>query len=123
MESILIVNITLLPVILKSHSRKKLIPPLTFAPILARISDCAGNIAKSAAAARETFAETLGALPRIVSSAFHDLRQGNWHIDQNDDPNDHIEHAMLWAEALVRRVIRSLVAELRQAWETTRLFP
>ena len=82
------------------------------------MSNWAENIAKNAAAARTSCADKLGAISRLVSSSFDDLRHGNWHFYQNDHPYDHIEKAMVWAEALVRRVILSLVTEMRQVRET-----
>ena len=78
------------------------------------MSNWAENIAKNAAAARDCCADKLGAVSRLVSSSFDDLRHGNWHFYQNDHPYDHIENAMVWAEALVRRVILSLVTEIRR---------
>ena len=76
------------------------------------MSTWAENIAKNAAAARDACADKLGAISRLVSSSFDDLRHGSWHFYQNDHPYDRIETAMIWAEALVRRVILSLVVEM-----------
>ena len=78
------------------------------------MSSWAPKLMENVRTARDRGIEQLNGLARQVQGGFDDLRSRAWEFDLDTHPMDRIDAAMTWAEALVRRVILSWVAELRE---------